>query len=121
MLFFPKHSTQWQNKYLTTHTDPNLSKALNMYRLSEHSLAIGKGCLVRPGSQEQTALAHCPQNQVETEMHFLTSCQMYDHIRDTHFLQITQTHKEFENKANVDKLPMSVWLNISVPSQQQDL
>jgi hypothetical protein len=30
---------------------------------------------------------------------------MYDHIRDTHFPQITQTHKEFENKSNFDKLP----------------
>ena len=30
-------------EYLTTVTDPNLSKALTMYRLSEHSLAIEKG------------------------------------------------------------------------------
>jgi hypothetical protein len=30
---------------------------------------------------------------------------MYDHVRDTYFPQITQTHKEFENKSNIDKLP----------------
>ena len=30
---------------------------------------------------------------------------MYDHIRDTHFPQITQTKKEFENNSNFDKLP----------------
>ena len=30
-------------EYLTTVTDPNLRKALTMYRLSEHSLAIEKG------------------------------------------------------------------------------
>ena len=30
---------------------------------------------------------------------------MYDHIIDTYFPQITQTHKEFENKSNFDKLP----------------
>ena len=29
---------------------------------------------------------------------------MYDHIRDTYFPQITQIHKEFENKPNFDKL-----------------
>ena len=30
---------------------------------------------------------------------------MYDHIRDTYFPQITQIHKEFENKSNFDELP----------------
>ena len=71
-----------------------------MYRLSEHSLAVEKG------HHRQTWLcAHCQQNEVETELHFLTSCQMYDYIRDTYFPQITQKHKEFENKPNCDKLP----------------
>ena len=93
-------------EYLTNVTDPNLRKALTMYRLSEHSLAIAKGhrkeaCL----SREDRRCAHCPQNEVETELHFLTSCQMYDHIRDTYFPQITQIHKEFENKPNFEKLP----------------
>ena len=70
-------------EYLTTMTDPKLRKSLFMYRLS----------------------IACPQNEVETELHFLTSCQMYDHIRDTYFPQITQTHKEFENKSNFGELP----------------
>ena len=30
---------------------------------------------------------------------------MYDHIRDTHFPQITQMHKELENKKSFDELP----------------
>ena len=30
---------------------------------------------------------------------------MFDHIRDTYFPQITQIHKEFENKLNIDELP----------------
>ena len=30
---------------------------------------------------------------------------MYDHIRDTYFPQITQTHKELENNFNFDELP----------------
>ena len=64
---------------LTTVTDPNLRKALTMYRLSEHSLAIEKGRRMRR----------------QTELHFLTSCQMYDHIRDTYFPQITQIHNFF--------------------------
>ena len=90
-------------EFLTTVTNPNLRKSLTMYRLSEHSLAIEKG------RRRQTWLSRedrlCPQNEVDTELHFLTSCPMYDHIRDTYFPQITQIHKEFENKPNFDKLP----------------
>ena len=93
-------------EYLTTVTDPNLRKALTMYILSEHSLAIEKGHRRQNWlSREDRLCAHCPQNELETELHFLTSCQMYDHIRDTYFPQITQIHKEFENKPDFDKLP----------------
>ena len=92
-------------EYLTTVTDPNLRKALTMYRLSEHSLAIEKGRRRQIWlSREDRLCAHCPQNEVETELHFLTSCQMNDHIRDIFFTQITQTHKELENISNYDKL-----------------
>ena len=77
-----------------------------MHRLSEHSLAIEKGfCRQTRLSREDRLCAHCPQNKVDTELHFLTSCQKYDHIRDTYFPQITQIHKEFENNPNFDKLP----------------
>ena len=72
-------------EYLSTVTDPNLRKALTMYRLRQTWL-----------SREDRLCAHCPQNEVETELHFLTSCPMYDHIRETYFPQITQIHKEFE-------------------------
>ena len=70
-------------EYLTTVTDPNLRKALTMYRLSEHSLAIEKGREV-----------------------------------DTYFPQITQNHKELENKSNSH----IYWVKYhSVTSQQLDL
>jgi hypothetical protein len=84
-------------EYLTTVTDPNVRKALTMYRLSEQSLAIEKGHRRQTWlSREDRLCTHCPQNEMETELHFLTSYQMYDHIRDTYFPQITQIHKEFE-------------------------
>jgi hypothetical protein len=77
-----------------------------MYRLSEHSLAIEKGSRRQTWlSREDRLWAHCPQNEEENELHFLTSCQMYYHIRDTYFPQITQIHKEFENKPIFDILP----------------
>ena len=51
---------------LTTVTEPNLRKALTMYRLSEHSLAIEWGISLllseadvgRPGSQEKIGYVH---------------------------------------------------------------
>ena len=84
--------------YLTTVTDPKLRKALTMYRLSEHSLAIGRGCHRQTWlSREDRLCAHCPPNEVETELHFLTSCQMYDHTRDTYFPQITQLTRNLKS------------------------
>ena len=83
-------------EYLTTVTDPNLREALTMYILSEHSLAIEKDCHRQTWLSRQDRLcADCPQNEVETELHFLTCCPMYDHIRETYFTQITQIHKEY--------------------------
>jgi hypothetical protein len=70
------------------------------------ALLLRKAAVGRIGSQEKTCyVLNCPQNEVETELRFLTSCQMYDHFRDTYFPQITQIHKEFKNKPNFDKLP----------------
>ena len=92
-------------EYLITVTDINLRKSLTMYRLSEHSLAFEKDrCRQTWLSREDRLCAHCPQNEVETELHFLTYCPMYDHIRDTYFPQITQIHKKIENKPDFDKL-----------------
>ena len=83
-------------EYLTTVTDPKLRKALTMYRLSEH-IAIEKGRRRQTWlSREDRLCAHCPQNEVETELHFLTSCQMYDHIRDTHSLRLHRPTKNLK-------------------------
>ena len=86
-------------------TVPNLRRTLTTYRLSEHCLAIEKDCWQIWLSREDRLCAHCPQKEVETELHFLPSYPMYDHIRHTYFPQITQIHKEFENKHNFDTLP----------------
>ena len=73
-----------------------------MYRLIEHSLAIERGHRWQTGLLREYRRWHTAH---KTELHFLTSCQMYDHIRDTYFPQITKTHKEIENKSNFYKLP----------------
>ena len=72
-------------EYLSTVRDPKQRKILTRYRLSEHSLAIEKGrhrqtCLPR----EERLCTHCTQKEVETEVHFLTTCPLYQD-RDTYF------------------------------------
>ena len=54
MLFGPK-----QRVHSVTVTDPKLRKALTMYRLSEHILAIEK---CRHGSQEKTGYVYTAHN-----------------------------------------------------------
>ena len=91
-----------------------------MYRLSDHSLAIEKGRRRQTWlSREDRLCAHCPQNKVETDLHFLTSFPMYDHIRKTYFPQITQIHKK--NESNFDKLPYLLGETPQCAIQQQDL
>ena len=70
-----------------------------MYSVSI-ALLVRKVADGRPGSQEKTCYVHTAH-----KMRWKLSCQMYDHIRDTYFPQITQTHKEFEEKSNFEKLP----------------
>ena len=74
--------------YLTTVTEKKLRKKWTIDRLSEHRLAIERG-----RQREDRLCAHCPQNELDTELYFLTSCQMYNDIRDTYFPQITKTPK----------------------------
>ena len=106
---------------MTTVTDPNSRKALTMYRLSEHSLAIEKGRRRQTWiSREDRLCSHCPQNEVETELQFLTSCQICDHIREKYFPQTSQTHKEYEKQITF-WLPYLLGEIPQCASQQQDL
>ena len=93
MLFVPKQRVD--SGRIPDHCDwPKLKESFDYVQTLSIALLLRKAAVGRPGSQEKTDF---PQNDVETELHFLTSSQMYDHIRDTYVPQITQTHKEFEN------------------------
>ena len=93
-------------EYLTTVTDAKLRKSLTRYRLSEHSLAIEKR---RHGQtwlpREDRLCSHCTHNQLETELHALTSCQSYKDIRNTHFPLITKACNDFKDPPDAHKLP----------------
>ena len=107
MLFGPKQRVH--SGRIPDHCDrPKIQRSFDYVQTmySEQSFAIERGCHSLSSLGSQLFLcAHCPKNEVETELHFLTSCQMYDQIRDTYFTQITQTHKELDTKSNFDNVP----------------
>ena len=92
--------------YLNTVTDPKLRRCLTRYRLSDHRLAIETGRYKQNQlPREDRICPHCTQNEVETELHFLTTCDMYQDIRDTFFPQITRIHEDFEHLTTDRQLP----------------
>ncbi|KAE8297668.1 hypothetical protein D5F01_LYC04306 [Larimichthys crocea] len=88
--------------YLSCVTDPRLRKTLAMYKLS-NSLAVETGRHRQTWlPREDRLCTHCTQGEVETELHFLTTCQLY---QDTYFPQIADTQRDFETLDPIQKLP----------------
>ena len=81
-------------EYLSTVTDNKVRKTLTMYRLSEHSLAIERGRYRQTWlPREDRLCSHCSQGVVETELHFLTACDKYKHIREQYYPKFTELTK----------------------------
>jgi len=77
-----------------------------MYRLSEHSLTIETGRQTWL-SKEERLCPHSTENQVETELHFLTSCSKYKNITDTFYPLFTTRKTSIKNQIWTNKLPES--------------
>ena len=93
--------------YLSMVTDQQLKQTLTKYRLSEHSLAIEKGRHRKTWlPAEQRLCCHCTLNEPETELHFLTKCEKYKQIRQTHFPKFEALRKGFLYLVDMEKLPI---------------
>ncbi len=80
-------------------------KLLTKYRLSEHSLSVETGRHKQSWRARELRLcSHCTEGLIEDEMHFLTECSKYKHIRDTYFTQIAQIVPKFQQASHIDKL-----------------
>ena len=88
--------------YLSIMTDQQLKRTLTKYRLSEHSLAIETGRL----PAEQRLCCHCSLSQPKTESHFLTKCEKYTNIRETHFPKFKSIINFFFETIRWGKLPI---------------
>ncbi len=54
--------------------------------------------------RELRLCSHCTDGLIEDELHFLTECSKYKHIRDAYFKQIALVSPEFQQTSNTEKL-----------------
>ena len=93
--------------YLSTVTDQQTKRTLTKYRLSEHSLAVEKGRHRKTWlPAEQRLCCHCTLSEPETELHFLTRCGKYEHIRKINFKKFETITNGFLNLSDEEKLPI---------------
>ena len=70
-----------------------------MYRLSDHNLEIEKGRHKkhwRP--REERICNQCSSGQIETEQHFLSSCNRYKDLRENYLNSVKTYIPSFEEK-----------------------
>ena len=90
--------------YLTTVSDTKLRKLVSRYRLSGHSLAIETGRHRQTWvPQESRLCVHCDLGQVETELHFLTSCPNYNDIRNNFYPKFKAIYPQFSEIEDSEK------------------
>ncbi len=71
------------------------------YHLSEHSLCVETGRHKQSWRARELRLcSHCTDGLIEDELHFLTECSKYKHIRDAYFKQIALVSPEFQQTRN---------------------
>ena len=91
--------------YLTEISNYGQRKLLTRYRISDHSLCVETG-RHKPSwrAREFRLCSHCTDGVVEDELHFLTQCSKYKHIRDTYFTLIAQILPQLQQASLIDKL-----------------
>ena len=67
-------------KYLTIINDVNKRRSFTRFRISNHKLMVESG-RYQNILREERICQICNLNEVETENHFLTSCNAYENIR----------------------------------------
>ena len=89
--------------YLTSLTSRKLRVKLSKFRLSDHPLMIEKGRHCKPIiPREQRFCPICPNN-VESEKHFLLSCQLFKDNRDLFYETFRMLVPNFENLSMDEK------------------
>ncbi|KAI2642407.1 hypothetical protein H4Q32_030857 [Labeo rohita] len=91
--------------YLSSIKNYGHRKLLTKYRLSEHILSVETGRHKQSWRARELRLcSHCTESLIEDELHFLTECSKYKHIRDAYFKQIALVSPEFQQTSNTEKL-----------------
>ena len=76
--------------------NPHHRIAINKFRLGNHKLGIETGRHTIPKTPLNLRIwSFCHSNEVENEVHFLFSCQLYDSLRLKFFNDITDKYSLF--------------------------
>ncbi len=90
--------------YLTSIKNQKHRCAMAKLRISAHNLAIERGRYARPPiPPEQRVCTFCPNEPIEDEMHFLTTCKKYHTDREKLYREINEMSKNFKNLPNTEK------------------
>lgn len=102
-LFNQLIKSQSEPPYLNVlHTRKDRSTIAKL-RLSAHKLAIEAGRYDNLDVNSRVCL-NCNKNQIETEIHFLLSCEQYNQNRNILFKEITNHNPFFMNMSDVSKI-----------------
>ncbi len=82
--------------YLTSIKNQKHRCAMAKLRISAHNLAIERGRYARPPiPPEQRVCTFCPNEPIEDEMHFSTTCKKYHTDREKLYREINEMSKNF--------------------------
>ena len=94
-----------KNDCLDVINNPHDRIAINKFRLGNHKLRIETGRHTIPKTPINLRIcSFCHSNEVENEIHFLFSCQLYDILRLKFFNDLTDKYslfKELDSNAKV--------------------
>lgn len=93
-------------KYIILVKNSSHRKSLTRLRISAHDLEIERG-RYKGKTPAERLCNQCSTNEIEDEIHFMTSCEKYSKHREIFYEKINKECKNFQNLNNTNKF---IWL-----------
>ena len=108
-LFCHKHQLSWLKRLKQSRTlvvrNPEHRRAASKFRIGNHNLKIEIGRVTIPKTLEDLRICdHCNLNSVENELHIIFHCDLYNDLRKTLFIKISDRNTLFTNYNIHDKV-----------------
>ena len=98
-----KNETKY-SEFINHVKNPEHKRIASRFRIGNHNLRIESGRFTILKTPEDLRICdHCSLNSVESEIHVLFHCNLYDDLRKIRFIKINERNKLFTNYNNHDK------------------